>query len=409
MGKDLKGKELGVGLSQRKDGRYSARFMRKSGKREEFYDFKLANVKKWLTDKKYEDEHGLYGDGSGITVKKWFDIWLETYKKDIVSHSTYKNYRTRFKINIEEDIGYMILKDVKKNHCQSILKKMHEEGYSYGTINQCKITLHALFDGAVSEEYIIKNPSQNIKCPQKETTSEERRVLSKEDQSVFLKYASSTFYYNAYLLILQTGLRIGELGGLFWEDIDFENKILHVRRTLLQNKEKGGFYFTNPKTQTSIRDIPLTDNAVSILKHQKIEIFKNRSLSKDWTDKEEFKDLVFCSHNGLPIGTASFRLNMIRIVDNINNDRKINCQLNNTKYEEFEHLYPHALRHTYATRCIENGMTPKVLQKILGHSTISVTMDLYVHVLDQTLSDETEKFSPQIEINIEKHDGVRMA
>ncbi|SEW20636.1 tyrosine-type recombinase/integrase [[Clostridium] fimetarium] len=403
MGKNIDGKELGPGISQRSDKRYSARFVNSNGERKEFYDFKLAEVKRKLNDARYKDENGLAGNGKSVTVDKWFWVWLDTYKKDIVSPSTYRNYRARYNNSIKPKIGYMLLEKVRKNHCQTILNEMYDEEYSFGTTDQVKITLHALFDGAVEDRYILTNPSQGIKC--KERDVEERRVLTIKEQKTFLEFAKNTAYYYVFLLILQTGLRCGEIGGLKFEDIDFDKKVLHVNRTMLQDKDKGGFYFGKPKTKSSVREIPLTDLAIEILKNQKKNNFKLRSASKVWVDNKEFNNLVFLTKNGNPVGNSTLNLSIIRIVTNINNNAKIEAKMNETDYIEFKHMYIHSLRHTYATRCIENNMKPKSLQKILGHSSITVTMDLYVHVTDDELANEVQRSSPQlIQVN-----GVKMA
>ena len=111
--------------------------------------------------------------------------------------------------------------------------------------------------------------------------------------------------------------------------------------------------------------------------------------SKRWY--EEWNGRVFTTINGNPVGASTFRNMMIKIVGNINVDRK--CSSEDGTYEEFEHCYMHSLRHTFATRCIENGMQPKTLQKILGHSTINTTMDLYVHVTDDQIYSEMEKMN----------------
>ena len=153
MGKDLRGKELGVGLYQRKDKRYSARYTNQYGKRMEFYDFKLSVVKKWLNDARYEDEHGLSGTGEKVTVTEWFEKWIKLYKEGVVKDNTVKNYKSRFENNIKPAIGNLQLNKVKKIQLQTILNNMYEEGYAFGTMVLAQITIHALFDGAVQSEY----------------------------------------------------------------------------------------------------------------------------------------------------------------------------------------------------------------------------------------------------------------
>jgi len=383
MGKDLKGKDIGVGLTQRKDGRYSAKFTKSNGKRQEKYFNKLRDAKEWLAEQRYLDSCVNTGN---MTVDEWYDFWIKNYKEGIVKDNTVKNYRNRYKQNIKPAIGNYKLDAVRQIQCQLILNEMVDCGYSVGSIELTQITLHAIFQGAVDNQYLIRNPADGLKI-KKQSTKEERRVLTVDEEKVFKEYAKDTMYANAYFLVLQTGLRVGEIGGLKWEDIDFENKILHVNRTLLQDKAKGGFYFGTPKTSTSKRAIPLTDDAINLLRDQQHKQFKLRAKSKTWNI--QWDGLVFTTINGNPVGYATFRKLMIGIVNNINLDRKIESP----NYEKFEHVYMHSLRHTFATRCIERGVKPKVLQKFLGHSNLSTTMDLYVHVTEEVMHDEIDKIA----------------
>lgn len=389
MGKDLKGKELGLGLCQRKDGRYSAKFTKKNGNRSEKTFSKVTEAREWLSEQKYLDSTIGTGD---MLVDDWYKFWITNYKEGIVADNTTKNYKNRYNANIKKEIGNMKLCDVKQLHCQRIMNDMFENGrYSYGTMELTQITLHAIFKGAIENGYLYKNPAEGLKLKRRDE-EEERRVLTRDEQRTFKEYAKNSLYSNAYCLVLETGLRAGEVGGLKWEDIDFENKVLYVKRTILQDAKKGGFYYGTPKTKQSKRKIPLTNEAISILKDQKVLQNKLKLKSKEWNT--EWNGLVFTTVNGNPVGSSTFRMMMIRIVNNINLDRK--CNSEDGMYEEFAHAYMHALRHTFATRCIENGIQPKTLQKILGHSSLSVTMDLYVHVTDDHIFEEIEKMNQAI-------------
>ncbi len=390
MGKDLKGKELGVGLNQRKDGRYQARFTKNNGQRAEKNFVKLTEAQKWLNEQRYLDSITTTGD---MTVDEWYTFWIENFKEGIVKANTTKNYRQRYECNIKKEIGSIKLQNVKQLHCQKILNNMFDSGrYSNGTMELTQITLHALFKGAVENNYLQRNPAENLKLKRRNNDNEERRVLTREEQITFKEYAKNTLYYNAYCLVLETGLRVGEIGGLQWNDIDFENKVINVQRTILQDAQKGGFYFGEPKTKKSKRKIPLTNEAVSILNNQKVMQNKLKMKSKNWNS--DWNGLVFTTINGNPVGSSTFRTMMIRIVNNINFDRQ--CNAESKTYEEFQHCYMHSLRHTFATRCIENGVQPKTLQKILGHSSLSTTMDLYVHVTDEQIFSEMDKMNGSI-------------
>ena len=120
--------------------------------------------------------------------------------------------------------------------------------------------------------------------------------------------------------------------------------------------------------------------------------------SSNWTENDEWQNLVFTTINGNPVGASTFNTMIKRIVNNINADREAVSKINNTTYNRFEKFTMHSLRHTFATRAIESGIKPKVLQKILGHSSITITMDLYVHVTDDEFKTEIEKLSSSLDI-----------
>lgn len=388
MGKDLQGKELGMGLSQRKDGRYQARFTKSNEKRAEKNFKKLTEARSWLEEQKYLDR--VFETGDDMLVDDWYNFWIENYKEGIVAYNTTKNYKSRYHANIKPAIGKMKLSDVRQSHCQKILNTMFDSGkYAQGTIELTQITMHALFDGAVENRYIVTNPASKLKLKTRSPEQEERRVLSRDEQRIFKQYSQHALYYNAYCLVLETGLRVGEIGGLQWSDINFEDKTMYVQRTILQ--KKGGFYFGVTKSKLSTRIIPLTNEAINILHEQQILQKKLQLRSTCW--QHQWDGLVFTTINGNPVGGSTFRNMMARIIRNINIDRELE---NPDNFVEFKDCTMHSLRHTFATRCIENGVNPKTLQKILGHSTIQVTMDLYVHVVDDYMFSEIEKMNVSI-------------
>lgn len=389
MGKDLKGRPLGIGLSQRKDGRYQARFTSKRRVRVEKNFSKITDAREWLEKEKYLDTCFIQGT---MTVNDWYESWIANFKEGIVRDSTVDGYKQRYKHNIKFQLGNMNLSDVKQIHCQTLLTNMFNSGkYSSGTIKLTAVTLHAMFQGAVENDYIQRNPATGLKIKTRDNEDKEKRVLTREEEAVFKEYAKGTLYYNAYCFVLETGLRAGEISGLQWDDIDFDLKYLFVKRTMLQDYKKGGFYTGSPKTQSSKRKVPLTDKAIEILNEQKKLQNKNKFNNTKWNTK--WNGLVFTTVNGNPVGCSTYRNMMIRIVANINKDRMIN---NPNNYIEFKHCYMHSLRHTFATRCIEKGIQPKTLQRILGHSTIQTTMDLYVHVTDEFMCEEIKKMNAVI-------------
>lgn len=379
MGKNLKGKEIGKGISQRKDGYYVARYVNEDGERIQRLFKTLADAKNWITDEKALSK---LLSKDNFTLNEWYAIWLDTYKKDICADNTVKNYQNRYEQNIKPYLGKKDIKKITHFDCQRILNKMALE-YSSGTIELTQITMHAIFKGAVINKLLAENPASNLVFKKEEKA--EKRVLTKKEQKLFSEYALNSMYKNAYLLVLETGLRCGELGALKWENINFDERYIKVTNTLLQNTEKGGFYLGTPKTSSSKRLIPLTDKAMRLLLQQKREQEKLKTRSKKW--EEKWEGLVFTTVNGNPVGNSTFRKMLNYIIKNINTDAEI------LNIEQFPYITMHSLRHTFATRAIENGVNPKTLQKIMGHSNLTTTMDLYVHVTDEQLFEEIKKIN----------------
>ncbi|MFR8428115.1 MAG: tyrosine-type recombinase/integrase [Roseburia inulinivorans] len=172
-------------------------------------------------------------------------------------------------------------------------------------------------------------------------------------------------------------MRCGEIGGLQWSDIDLNSGFLYVKRTLLQDSKKGGFYYGIPKSKSSKRKVPLTDEAKNILLDQQKLQYKLKHQSSEWHN--EWNDLVFSTINGNPVGASTFRITMIRIVKNINKDREADAL--GGEYEIFRTLlYAFIIRHTFATRCIEKEANQKHCKRYLGIHLFKLQWICYVHV-----------------------------
>ena len=376
---DSKEKKLPKGIILRADGYYMGRFTY-YGERYSLYDKDLKNLKKKLDNLRYELEHGLYAKESVITVDDWFHTWIEEYKKPTVKQGTVGVYEDTYDSYVRKYFGKKKLKDLRPEQIQNLYNKLNAEGFSRNTIELVSVVLSGMYKQAFKNQKIRVNPVPLATLP-KIVERKEHRVLSKEEQQIFLDMAKNHQYYYVFELALSTGMRSGELRGLEWKDIDFQNKIIHVRGTLVQNRY--GFYKDSPKTQSSYRDIPMLDNVYSLLKQRKMQQSHQQILlGKDWNTLEGLENLVVTTSTGRPLGKAYLN-NAINTLT-----RKIQ-----KKMPEFKKLSIHTLRHSFATRCIENGMEPQVLKAIMGHSKLSMTMDLYAHVLPDTKSKEIQKIA----------------
>lgn len=267
-GKRLNGKELGVGISQQKNGLYSARFVDKFGKCRQKRFKKLQECRQWIADATYVDEHCNILQATDIMVDAWFDYWIDI-KKKTVRPNTVRNYIERYNRSIKKIIGKMLLSEVKPLHCQKIFSDMADEDYRTSTIYQTRIALFNMLEFAKENDVIRYNPCKKSVKSDMGKPSQKKEALTVDIQKVFLEYASGQSYEYQYRFILQTGLRTGELVALKWEDIDFQNKTLKIQRSMEYRYSVGEWRIGEPKSKSGYRTIPLTDEAIDILKRQK--------------------------------------------------------------------------------------------------------------------------------------------
>ena len=203
----------------------------------------------------------------------------------------------------------------------------------------------------------------------------------------YKKDAHYSRYYALFMVGFGTGLRIGELLALTWDDIDFSNKVIHIRKTIVYLPMDGGMKFKvqTPKTRKSVRDIPLLENIEKILRRQFMgQKKKIMRMGDRWTPLEEegFSNLIFTTEYGTPIDRNMITRTLHQIINKMNQS--------GISIEQFS---PHAMRHSFATRCFERGVPAKVVQEVLGYSSLNMTMDLYTHVINDTKQNEMEKIN----------------
>jgi len=390
VGKSLKGKECGKGIYQRKDGLYSARFVGRSGERKEKYFKTIPEAKNWIEEAKHADKHSDVFVPSETTVDEWFDFWIENIVGDLAPN-TLRNYTDRYIHNIGPIIGHISISNVKPMHCKKVLIQMDKD-YAGSTIRQTYITMGTMFKAAKMNGIIVTHPMDGVRYTKPIRAKDDIHFLTREEQKIFLQTAKRSHNYNQYVFILETGLRTGELIGLTWDAIDFDKRTLTINKTLEYRHSVGKWRAGPPKTQQSYRTIPLTDTAYDILKGL-------------WDKREERKEAPMLSETMEYIDRRTGCISKFTLRDLVFINWRTGEPTKNSSYDT--HLYKlcdeagikrfcmHALRHTYATRAIESGMQPKVLQKLLGHASIKTTMDRYVHVT----TDSLEKAVRQFEIN----------
>lgn len=392
MGKNLKGKELGTGISQRKDGRYEARAKVK-GHSICLYNVNLVQLRKDFEEEKFKLIRAVKNERPNVTLSQWYEEWFENCKSPILksdmSRSTFNRKITNTYIC---RIGEKRLTELTPLMVQIATNELMEKKYSYRYIKEALNTLKDCLDSAIANKLLDTNPCIDVRI-REAVVVKERRVLDHWEQDRFVEEIEGSYYYEAYMILLLTGMRIGEFGGLQWGDVDFENKEIHIRRTLSTGYYKGKKVeeLLPPKSVKGHRTIPFFDNAEELLKSwkEKQDRYKE-SLGKRWRANPELGDLVFTSTMGSPVSRYVIVHDMEKVIDNINMKEMYLAMKENRKPKEFKHIHPHTFRHTFATRCFENGLDPLFVQSIMGHSNYNTTIE-YTHILDTVKQREIAK------------------
>ena len=383
MGKDCKGKELGKGIRQNKNGRYEARYIDRFGNRKSIYGMSKVEVRNKLqTALKENAEKG--NVKKRMTVCQWYIEWMKTYKIPVIRPNTRRHYEHIFEAFILPEIGDMYVDEVRQIHVKNLINSLDSHGYQWETQNKVRILILDMFNVAIENDYALKNPSKGIRLAKNKPN--DRIVLSVEQQDDFFECSAGTFYHNLFLVAVNTGLRPGEVCALEESDLDFDNHMISVNKTLLYQKLNGDegkeFHLGPPKTESSVRTVPMNEVCVKALRGQ---IRLKRILAEKYIQKSEFQNLIFVTKFNTPISSVVLNDAIKRIVNEIN--------LQRDKIELFPSFSAHTFRHTFATRCIEAGILPKTVQRYLGHATLQMTMDLYVHVTDEFEQKELEKLN----------------
>lgn len=386
MGKDIKGKDLGKGITQNKTNKlFYARFTSIRTHRTVEEHFKnVKDAQTWYAKAVKADKQGVVLKSPNMTVDEFFEYWKEDYRSG-KALNTQVSDKNRYEQNVQPVIGSMRMCMVERHHCVKILNDMIYD-YKKETIRRVYNFLTRFFDDAVYENVIDCSPVRvrpdDVPGSKKISKSRERATdytPQQMDKLVEVIKGSRTKYKIQYLLLLETGMRIGELCGLRIKDVDFENRVIHIRQQYVY--VNGKWTATNTKhynlTKNSrankspkFEDIYMTDLTYQLLK----KAVENRKMIKS-ADKQ-FEDLLFLSRNGKPITNSAYWKRLTAIIER-----------NNLK-----HISVHSLRHFFGTEVdIANCGDTKGTQACMRHEHYATTYDIYVSKLEKQKYDSMEK------------------
>lgn len=382
MGKDLKGKELGVGLSQRKDELYQARYTDRWGKRKTIYNKNLRELRKQLAEA-ISDNENFISIKDDVTLDAWFERWMDVYKEKSVRPNTKREYTHIYRKNISPYLGGRCINTLVKSDIQKLIDIASDDGYAYERQSKIKVILRDMIQRAIEDNFAVNNPVSGVKLrADKEVKA---RALSLDEQNLFFDYCKNTFYDNLFNVAVNTGLRPGELFALNEGDIDFDNGYINIDKTLVYQKyltDNGKqFHLEPPKTKQSYRKVPINSVCKDCLERQ-IELKKVLSSKRP----KQQNDYLFVTKFNTPLNSQIYSDAIKAVIRQINLVKPFD--------DQFPIFSGHTFRHTFATRCFESGIDAKVVQSYLGHASLKMTMDLYTHVTDEKSLLDIEKIVP---------------
>ena len=346
-------------------------------KRKEFTGKTQQEVKKKLEEYKKEMLLGTISSDDKITVSEWYHTWLFDYRIKDLKPKSFEKYEGIYRNYIKDsELGKIKLKDLRATHIQRYYNKL-QDTKPISTIKGINTRLKPCLGEAEKQGYIQKNYCKMVTLP-KDNNKKTIQVLTQQQQKLFIEAIKGHKLEVLFLIALGTGLRLGELLGLKWSDIDFNTGILTVNRTLsrVKNQTTGKYEIIEqtPKTKNSNRTIPVPNDILNKLKEHKKNQSKQRLLIGEGYINNNY---VFTDDIGNPI-----------------DDKRPGRNLKSTLAKlSIDPIKFHALRHTYATRLFEANVPPKTVQVLMGHYDISITMDIYTHVMEDAKLEAIEKLN----------------
>jgi integrase len=349
-------------ITKRKDGRFMARYTVQTPdgpKRKTIYGKQYKDVEKKLAEAMGDAAKGLVFDAGNITVGEYLDRWLGDAVADTVRPVTFAKYEQIVRNHIKPAIGRLKLTALTPAHVRGLYREKLDGGLSPRTVQYIHVTLNKALKQAVADGLVPRNVCEAVKPPRPQ--KREIAPLSPEQARRFLEACRGERLEALFVLAVHTGMRQGELLGLKWEDVDLEAGTLQVQRALAQTND--GPVLAAPKSAKSRRRIKLTGASVEALKrHRAAQNAERLRLGGIWEDRS----LVF------PNRTGGF------LSPYLLTDGPLKRPLERAGLPPIRF---HDLRHTCATILLSRGVHAKLVQELLGHATISITLDTYSHVL----------------------------
>lgn len=388
--RDSKNRILRTGESQRKDGRYAYKYIDAFGKPQFVYAWKLVPTDRTPAGKRedislrekveeilQDKNDGIDTAGKKMTVYELFKKYLKQQRN--ARASTQNTYHYLLEFLKKDKFGARSIDTVKISDVKTWLLELKENGLAYGTVLFYKRALKPAFKMALHDDCIRKNPFDFSLSSVMKNDTQSRQALTQEQEEKMLAFVQSDVcyqkHYDEIIVLLRTGLRISEFCGLTVNDLDFTNRVINIDHQLI--KLKRNYIVQPPKSENGVRQIPMSDEVYQSLKN----ILKHRRKQKE-LEIDGYKDFLFINRNGNPNVAVNYEAVFRKLVNKYNSKHE----------EQLPRITPHVMRHTFCTRLANAGMNPKALQYVMGHSNITITLNLYAHASLETVKAELQRF-----------------
>lgn len=389
--RDNKNRILRNGESQRKDGRYSFKYIDGSGTARFVYSWELEKNDKVPAGKRdglslREKEKSIQRDindminprGGEMTVEALVKKYL--LQKTGVRHNTEANYNFVLNIIKNEEFGKRHIDQVKLSDAKCWLIKLQKDGRGYSSIHSIRGVVRPAFQMAVDDDLIRKNPFDFQLATVVVNDSVTRKAITRKQERAFLEFVKNDKYYCKYYegiyILFKTGLRISEFVGLTVNDIDLQNRKLTISHQL-QRTRKMDYIIENPKTECGVRTIPLSDDVYECF----VKIIRQRPKLEREPNIGGYCGFLYLDKNGKPMVAMHWEHFFKHIWQKYNSIYR----------EQLPLITPHVCRHTYCSNMAKSGMNPKTLQYLMGHSDIGVTLNTYTHLGYEDAKDELQR------------------